>query len=290
MKISLATLAFRPYITLSDFDRHIDSCALQASAAGSQLLLLPELTCVGLLWGHPGASKARIEDIGQLYRSVLTPLLPSYREILSAIAVRRNIVVAGATFWHESCCGGLNTGFVAWPDGRVLTQDKLHPTRPEKAIGTSGGSNVAVFSVNGVSAALLICYDLQFPELTRYVVDQGVELLLVPSLTTERGAWRIRHAAHARAVENQIFVCVSPMVGNLGIPAEQPLTAVGGSFVACPIDNRFIVVDGTYVRAEDNLESVIHITLDFVKLRLSRQRSEIQHLADRRPDLYANLK
>ena len=112
----------------------------------------------------------------------------------------------------------------------------------------------------------------------------------VRQLTDERGVWRIRHAAYARAVENQMFVCVSPVVGDLGIPVERPLHACGGAFVACPIDNRFAIDDGTLARAEENVESVLHARLDLALLRKSRERSEITHLNDRRSELYAALR
>jgi predicted amidohydrolase len=137
---------------------------------------------------------------------------------------------------------------------------------------------------------LVICYDVQFPELTRHLVADGIEILLVPSLTTERGYWRVRHGAHARAVENQIYVCVSPIVGDLGIPVDYPVRGVGGAFVACPIDNRFNIDDGTYARTAMNSESLLHVSLDLARLRLSRAKSEIRQLTDRRPDLYARLR
>jgi predicted amidohydrolase len=71
------------------------------------------------------------------------------------------------------------------------------------------------------------CYDVQFPELKRYLVTEGIEVLLVPSLTAERGYWRVLHAAHAIAVDNQIYVCVSPFFGDLGTPTDYPVVATG---------------------------------------------------------------
>jgi predicted amidohydrolase len=290
LKISIATMAIRRYSDLKQFENHIDHLADMARNEGSDLLLLPELSCVGLLWSAAGADRIGIPDVSAAYRKVLTPLFEAYQQALMAVAQRHGIVIAGASFWHEENGRGLNTGFVVYPNGSVIRQDKLHPTRGEKAIDTSGGNNLATFEIGGVTVGMLICYDLQFPELSRHLVDQGVEILLVPSLTDERGTWRIRHAAHARAIENQMFVCVSPIVGDLGIPVEKPVHGCGAAFVACPIDNRFAIEDGTLARAEDNVESLLHVTLDLELLRKSRQRAEITHLNDRRPDLYEMLR
>jgi predicted amidohydrolase len=289
LKISIATFGIRPYQSIADFHSHVAGLARQAAAAESALLLLPELTCLGLLWGDPHAGDTNAAGVAALYRRRLTPLFDAYRSTLCEIARRHNIVLAGASFWHEEKGRGLNTGFVAFPDGALLRQDKIHPTRPEQAIGTSGGDAIAAFDLDGVRMGMAICYDVQFPELTRHLVAEGIDILLVPSLTTERGYWRVRHAAHARAVENQIYVCVSPIFGDLGIPTDYPVTATGSAMVACPIDNRFGIPDGTYDRARTDEEGLLNVALDLARLRLAREKSEIRQRADRRPDFYQRL-
>jgi predicted amidohydrolase len=289
LALTIATMPIRRYGALAEFASHVDALARDAAAAGSRLLLLPELTCVGLLWSDPQAGAFNARGVGELYRRVLTRQFDAYRDALARIARARGIWIAGASCWHELDGAGLNSGFVVSPDGTVVQQDKLHPTRGEVAIGTRGGDRLQSVLVDGVRVGLLICYDLQFPELTRHLVAQGVDVLLVPSLTSERGYWRVRHAAHARALENQIYACVSPLVGNLGIPSDYPLEATGGAYVACPIDNRFALTDGTYARSEPDVPGLLHARLDLDLLGLSRSKSEIRQRADRRPDLYSQL-
>jgi predicted amidohydrolase len=287
IRLSVATLAIRRYAEVPAFRAHIDSLAAEAADNGSRLLLLPELTCVGLLWGDPEAARTTVAGVADLYRRRLTPLMRSYEDALRDIAQRRRLALVGASFWHEHGGKAINSAFIVFPDGTVQHQDKLHP---EQAIGTHGGEELGAFEIDGIRMGLLICYDIQFPELTRHLVAQGILVLLVPSFTTARGYWRVRHSAHARAVENQIYVCVSPLVGDLGIPSDYPVLGRGGAFVACPIDNRFNVDDGTYARAAMDRESLLHVTLDMARLNLSRTRSEIRQLADRRPALYARLR
>ena len=61
---------------------------------------------------------------------------------------------------------------------------------------------------------ILICYDNEFPNLARQLVEQGAELILSPSCTdTEAGYHRVRIGAQARALENQIALLQAPTVG-----------------------------------------------------------------------------
>jgi predicted amidohydrolase len=287
LNVSVAAIGIRRYPSLDSCRLHLDTLAAAAVAAGSSLLLLPELLCVGLLWTDPEAGATTTALVKALYRRVLNPLFPAYRDMLQALSRKHQISIAGASYWHERDGAAVNTAFLCHPDGSVGMQDKLHPTRAEQAIDTVGGNDVRLFELEGVKIGLLICYDVQFPELSRSLVDAGIELLLVPSLTDTRGYWRVRHCAHARAVENQIFVCVSPLIGSLGIPGDRPVERHGAALVTCPIDNRFGIDDGTYAQSSYDTETVLNAVLDLETLRRSRVKSEIMQLRDRRPELYA---
>ncbi len=64
---------------------------------------------------------------------------------------------------------------------------------------------------------LSICYDLRFPELYRALVDQGAELLAVPSAftaTTGKAHWM--PLLRARAIETQCWVLAPGQVGAHG--------------------------------------------------------------------------
>ncbi len=286
---SVATLEIRRYETFAQFRDHMEAVVREAAEAGSRLLLLPELACVGLLWMDRQAGSTNTQQVSALYRRALAPWFGEYRRLFSELALRHNITIAGASFWIERDGKGANVGFFFKNDGTIIEQLKLHPTLGERAIDTAGGSDLRICEVEGIRVGMLICYDIQFPEVTRVLVDSGIEILLVPSFTDERGVWRVRHCVHARAVENQLFVCVSPLVGDLGIPMDRPVHGRGAAFIACPIDNRFKIEDGTLARAAPDVEGLLHCSLDLALLRRSRTKCEITQLADRRPDLYSSL-
>ena len=73
-----------------------------------------------------------------------------------------------------------------------------------------------VFDTDAGRVGILICYDVEFPELGRIMADEGLEILFVPFWTDTRNAYlRVRHCAQARAIENECYVVICGSVGNL---------------------------------------------------------------------------
>lgn len=289
LNVSITAFPIQRYAHFNEFKRHVESFIGKASAAGSKALLLPEFSGMGLLWTDPRAESIDNLQVSQFYREVFNPLYKQYEDTLSSFAVRFDITILGATIWHEVDGKGVNTAFVFSPDGSVYHQDKIHLTRGERAINTCAGNKLLPFEIDGVKCGIVVCYDVQYPELTQHLAEQGVEVLFVPALTETRGSWREWHSAHARALENQMYVCVSPLLGPLDIPSDYRSVCRGQAFIACPIDNRFKIDDGTYAKLEMDEAGLLHSSLDLDLLRLSRQKAEVRQLMDRRPDFYKEL-
>jgi predicted amidohydrolase len=56
---------------------------------------------------------------------------------------------------------------------------------------------------------------VEFPELSRLMADEGMNILFVPFLTTDTQNGRVKHCAQARAIENECYVAIAGCVGNL---------------------------------------------------------------------------
>lgn len=289
LKVSVAVFEIRRYSNFDEYAEHVESFVAKAKAADSRAVLFPEFLPMGLLWTDSEAERVDNSKVAEFYRRVLTPLLPRHVELMSLLAKKYELYIIGGSFWHEEEGKGYNSGFVFNPDGTHIRQHKVHMTRGERAIQTEGGAELNVFEIDGVRCGMVICYDLQYPELTRHYASQGVEVLFVPTLTDELGTWREWHSGHARALENQMFVCISTLVGDLGIPYDYPAKCSGRAFVACPIDNKFKIKDGTYAVKENESEGLLDVNLDLSTLRLSRERAEVRQLRDRRADMYSGL-
>ncbi len=71
-----------------------------------------------------------------------------------------------------------------------------------------------MFDIGIAKVGLVICYDIEFPLLSRALAEAGAEVILAPSNTeTEHGYWRVRTGCMARALENQVYTVHSPTVG-----------------------------------------------------------------------------
>ena len=114
-------------------------------------------------------------------------------------------LIPGSMFEKREDGRVFNTSVVINPDGEIIAKySKMFPFRPYEA-GISAGTEFCVFDVPQVGRfGLSICYDIWFPETTRHLTSQGVEVLLHPVLTgtTDRDA----ELAIARATAAQ-FQC-----------------------------------------------------------------------------------
>ena len=134
----------------------------------------------------------------------------------------------------------------------------------------------------------MICYDSEFPEMARHLVDQGAMILFVPFCTDERrGYLRVRYCCQARAVENQCYVVMSGVVGNLP-NVENMDIHYAESAILTPSDFPF-ARDGVAADTAPNTETIALADLSMTSLLTSRQSGAVQNLKDRRFDLYRVL-
>ena len=92
-------------------------------------------------------------------------------------------------------------------------QDKLHLTPWEEAFAP--GKALSVWEFGGVRFAVIICLDIEIPEISVKLRGRGVDVLLVPSATeTILGVERVDRCASARAVELGAIVGVSHLTGG----------------------------------------------------------------------------
>lgn len=293
-ELTVAAVQFdlRAESALEAFLSHLESVIDEAARAGGQVVVLPELVTTGLLASHPRAEQLTVAELGDAYRTVFPDYDEAYGEKLRVLATAKGIWIAGGSNWRRAKDGThRNTAFLVHPDGRLDRQDKLHLTPPEKELGTTPGERLMIATIESVRVAILICADIEFPELTRHLACHGVELVLCPSLTwNTRGANRVRYASLARAFENQLFVATAPMIGSSGLPHTRPLHCKGQAFVACPNDRVFGRNDGVLsITDRAGEEAVTVARLDFGQLAESRANPEPPGLSNIRPELYASL-
>ncbi|MEN9923120.1 MAG: hypothetical protein RIS09_634 [Actinomycetota bacterium] len=289
-RVASVQFELRAEKSVSGFLGHVESLVKKAKDGEAELVVFPELASTGLL-AAISDHLVTSETIKSDYWHFLAPLTDQIIEGLSQIAKENNIYVLGGSHNRIADDGTLrNTAVLAHPDGSVEMQDKLHLTPPEVDLGAVGGNHVLVTQIGPFKAGVLICADIQFPELSRHLVSKGVELILCPSLTwNRRGVFRVKTGCSARAVENQMFVVMSPLVGNSGLPADGVLYAVGRSLVTAPVDKNFGLNDGMLADETREGEQVLFADLDREQLLTSRENPEAPGIKLQRPELYKRL-
>jgi predicted amidohydrolase len=171
------------------------------------------------------------------------------------------------------------------PSGEVHTQDKIHRTRWEKEKwATDHGDVLKVFHTPHGKIAILICYDIEFPELARRVAEEGAEIVFVPSCTDDRqGFLRVRYCCHARAIENQIYVAMTSTVGNL--PVAGLRLHYGQASIITPSDFPF-ARDGIAAEGVINEEQIVVADVDLALLDENRLKGTTIPLLDKRTEFY----
>ena len=217
----------------------------------------------------------------------LTKYTPRFTEAMQDLAVRYNINIIGGSHPTRVPNGRVeNISYVFHRDGRISEQAKIHPT-PNEVFwwNIEGGSALNVIDTDCGPIGVLVCYDSEFPELSRHLVNQGAEILFVPFCTDERQSYmRVRYCCQARAVENQIYVVMSGNVGNLPNVANMDIQ-YAQSCILTPCDFQF-ARDGIAADTTPNVETVAIADLRPEALRIARNSGTVQNLRDRRHDLY----
>jgi predicted amidohydrolase len=291
LKIGAVQFELRAEPSLDAYLEHVDRVVSSATSQGSELVLLPELASTGLL-GAIQDHNVTVASVTDDYWKFLAPMWDGILAGIKEISARHHVVLLGGSHNRIHDDGSLrNTAALVWPSGRVLLQDKLHLTPQEHAMGMTGGDDLPVGKVGPFTVGVLICADIQFPELARYLVAKSVDLILCPSLTwNRRGVFRVHTGCGARAIENQLYVAMSPLVGASGLPEGGPLHAVGKALVSGPVDKTFGNNDGLVDYSQDTGEGVLISELDHDLLLVSRETPEAPGLKLQRPDLYDRLR
>ena len=212
---------------------------------------------------------------------------PRYMDLMAEMAKKYNFYLIAGT--HPNLRDGLlfNTAFMFSPSGEVFSQDKIHRTKWERdKWDTSAGNKLHLFQTDYGAIGILICYDIEFPELARLVCEAGADILFVPSSTDDRqGFWRVRYCAHARAIENQVYVAMTSTVGNL--PVEGLGMHYGQASIMTPSDFPFSR-DGIAAEGVVNMEQVVIADVDLDALMQNRLSGTTIPLYDKRREFYSD--
>lgn len=195
------------------------------------------------------------------------------KAVFSTLAKELNVNIVCGSVANQKADGFYNTAYVFDRSGEVAAEyDKTHLFTPSgEHEYFQPGRHTCRFELDRKKCGLIICYDIRFPELTRTMTLEGVDLLFVAAQWPEKRTMHLETLARARAIENQMFLVLCNSVGAAGD------TRCGGH-------SAMIDPWGEYLAKAGDGEEIITAAADFSVIE--GIRSSINVFRDRRPELY----
>jgi predicted amidohydrolase/ribosomal protein S18 acetylase RimI-like enzyme len=279
IRIGLVQWQMRPLANLEALFEQSEFFIDVVSGYGSDFALFPELFIAPLMADFNHLSEA---DAIREIANYSEPIRKRFQEF--AISYNINIITGSMPYLEDGVL--YNVGFLCKRDGTFEMYTKIHITPNEVQYwGMKGGSEIKTFDTDCGKIGIMICYDVEFPELSRLMSDQGMEILFVPFLTdTQNGYTRVKLCAQARAIENECYVAIAGCVGNLpkvnNMDIQYAQTAV-----FTPSDFAF-PSNGIKAEATPNTEMTLIVDVDLDLLKKLHEHGSVRILKDRRHDLY----
>lgn len=277
-RVRVASLQYfiRPVKAFSEFQEQVTGLVETAADYRCQLVVFPEYFTIQLL------TLSDIRRPIQVQIRDLAQNVDRFKEMMSSLSKKHKIYILGGTIpvWNDKLQIVQNESYFFSPKGDVGMQGKLHMTRFEKEEWmVSAHDGLVVFETDFGKVGVNICYDVEFPEISRTLAQKGVNILIVPSCTDDRqGFLRVRYCAQARAIENQIYVMQSSTVGSLPMVPAVSLN-YGQASVLTPSDFAFSR-DGILAEGIPNQETMVIAELNLRTIEETRTSGTVLPLLD----------
>jgi predicted amidohydrolase/ribosomal protein S18 acetylase RimI-like enzyme len=282
VRIAAIQYLLRPISCFEDFVSQVEFFVRSAKEYKAHFVLFPEFFTMQLLSyiNEPAPAMA----VRRLAR-----MAPQYEQLFARLAQETGMYIIGGT--HPIIQKGkvFNAAHLFTPNGQVFRQKKVHLTPTESGpYQLNRGNRLYVYHTDFGNIAILICYDVEFPEVARVVCEAGAEILFVPSCTDGReGFCRVRYCSQARAIENQVYVAVTGTVGNL--PLVPNMAANYGQAAILTPSDYFFARDGIAAEGTINQEQMIVADVDLDLLDEQRVNGSVIPLQDLIKDAYDNV-
>ncbi len=232
----------------------LDAAAREAAERGARLLVTPEVFVSGY-GGMPDRIRARAEPADG----------PSARR---AAAIAREHDIAIVLGYPEAADGVIyNAALCIGPDGATLANHrKLGLSGTDEQATYARGEAVTLFQLDGHRIGVLICYDVEFPELARIGTLAGATTFAVPTALVSRWPVVAEKMIPTRALENGVCIAYANYTGS-----EDGFEYLGASCIVGPT--------GEDRMRADREETVIVATIE--PSEVAAARVTLPYLADR---------
>lgn len=279
VRIGVVQWQMRPYSTAEDLLTQVEYFVDAVSDYQSDFILFPELFNAPLMGNFNNMdTRHAIRELAQYTEPIVAAM--------SKMAVSYNVNIIAGSMAEIRDDKVYNVSYVLQRNGQIDSVCKLHITPSEEYDWhIQGGNEIKVINTDAGKIGVQICYDVEFPEMTRKLAEEGLQILFVPFLTDTQNAYnRVRFCAQARAIENECFVAIAGNVGNLPKVTNMDLQ-FAQSAVLTPSDFAF-PVNCIKAEATPNTEMIVVSDVDLSLLTELHNYGSVQTLKDRRLDVY----
>jgi predicted amidohydrolase len=270
IKIAAAQYPLDELKDIAAYETKITRWVGDAVSAGAKLLVFPEYGAMEL--ASIGGLAANVEASFD----AVSALTVEIDRVHSSLAAKHGVaIVSGSGPQRRPGCT-MNVAHIFGPTGLKGSYDKIMPTPWERdPWHITAGRDLKVFDLGFARVGLLICYDIEFPLLSRALAETGAEVILAPSNTeTEWGYWRVRTGAVARALENQVYTVHAPVVGASPWSAACPANC-GMAGIFAPSDVGF-PPGGVLALGEMNTPQWVYAEVDLELIAQVRKSGGVQ--------------
>lgn len=255
--------------TLGDLDANASltiGAIRESIAAGAELVVLPELILSGYMFASTDEARP----------AAITTEHPVFAGWSDEVRAAGAVVIGG---FAELGSDGLvyNSAAVVDGTGVLAVYRKTHLWDKEKLVFTPGAAAPPVVDTPVGRVGVLICFDLEFPEMPRTLALGGAELIVAPTnwpLETVPDGERVPEVtvAMAAAYSNHVAIAACDRVG-----IERGQDWNGAS---CVVD------ENGWVVATADSDGVVSADLDLSLSHDKRLSGLVDLFGDRRPELY----
>jgi predicted amidohydrolase len=208
VQVAPVPTALTPETVKANLDRCAELVERCVDATGAELVVLPETASTGFVTG------CSVEELWRLVSTIPGPVTEPAQEVAARLGVH---VVLGSYERGDAPDVVYNTAAVIGPSGDVLgSYRKTHPYHRElraKGGWVTPGEHPLVVDTELGRIGLIICFDGDFPELSRITAVRGAEIICRPSaLLRPADIWELTN--RARAYDNHVFVVGSNATGT----------------------------------------------------------------------------
>jgi 5-aminopentanamidase len=255
--------------TIGDLDANIGltTAAIRESiAAGAELVVMPELSLTGYMF----------DSVEELRTVAITRDHPVFAAWASEVAATNAVVIGG--FAELGDDGQVfNSAAVVGRDGVLAVHRKDHLWDREKLIFTPGSAIPPVIDTPVGRLGILICYDVEFPEMTRSLALRGADLIVVPT------NWPLETTPAGEHVPEVIIAMAAAHTNHAAVVCCDRSGLERGqewNEASCAINQ-----DGWVVATAD-AHGIVTADLDLSLSRNKRVTALVDAFGDRRPELY----